>query len=292
MKKQLIILFVITIIILSSTLCSAEMASKYSDVPADAIQDTVIQADGYGSAKPTASPAQASILARRAAIVDAYRNLLETIDGVNLDATTTVQDAMIANDTINAKVNGFLRGAKIVKEGWTPEGAYHVVVSVPMYGKNSLAAIVVPAIRAAEPAFTNTVTGDSANPDNSISTPAISQPAAQVNQPLVTGLILDCRNTSLERTMAPGIFDEDGRVIFSSRCLSDDVLINKGVCAYVDSSSTDYSRAGSNPLVIKPMMLKDYNRNFVVTRADGDKILAADKQSGMLAKAAIVVLIN
>ncbi|MEI6285308.1 MAG: LPP20 family lipoprotein [Bacillota bacterium] len=297
MKKSLALLLTILLVILTSSLCSAEMA-----VQSNGLQGNSVQADGYGTAKATANPAQATIMARRAAIVDAYRNLLENIQGVQIDATTTVQDAMTTSDTIYTKVTGFLKGAKVVQESWTPEGAYHVVVSVALYGQTSLAAIMEPTIRANAPAV-----GSYAPISPGITvppaitpvpttplpvTPIPITPAPVVGQRSATGLILDCRNTSLERTMAPVIYDEDGRVIYSSTIISYDVLINKGLCDYVVQSSTDYSRAGNAPLTITPMALRDFNRNFVVSRADGARILAANDQSNMLAQAAVVVLIN
>ena len=113
-----------------------------------------------------------------------------------------------------------------------------------------------------------------------------------INQSLVTGLILDCRNSSPERKMAPVVYDEDGRVIYSSENISYDVLLNNGLCDYIPQSSADLSRAGINPLRIKTMAVSDFNRDFVVSRADGAKILAANMQCNMLGKAAMVVLIN
>ena len=113
-----------------------------------------------------------------------------------------------------------------------------------------------------------------------------------INQSSVTGLILDCRHSAPERKMAPVIYDEDGRVIYSSENITYDVLLNSGLCDYVPQSSTDLSRAGNNPLTIKSIALSDFNRDFVVSRADGVKILAANAQSGMLGKAAMIVLTN
>ncbi|MFA6075776.1 MAG: hypothetical protein WCV63_07670 [Negativicutes bacterium] len=111
-------------------------------------------------------------------------------------------------------------------------------------------------------------------------------------QRIITGLILDCLNSPAERTPAPVIYDEDGRIIYSRSNVTFDVLAVSGLCDYVDQNSTDYTRAGNAPLIIRPLALRDFNRNFVVSRADGARILAADAESGMLADAAMVVLIN
>ncbi|MEI6286808.1 MAG: hypothetical protein WCP79_09940 [Bacillota bacterium] len=118
------------------------------------------------------------------------------------------------------------------------------------------------------------------------------RPPAAISQRTNTGLILDCQNSSVERAPAPVIYDEDGRIIYSRSNVTFDVLAISGLCDYVDQNSTDYSRAGNAPMIIRPLALRDFNRNFVVSRADAARILAADAESGMLADAAIVVLIN
>ena len=306
MNKSLVILLTLALVIISGSLCLADTTVD----TASGLQGNFIQADGYGVANPTANQAQASILAQRAAKVDAYRNLLEQIQGVQVDSSTTVKDAMVESDAITSKVNGFLRGAKVILSEPIAGGGWHVVVQVPLYGSTGLAPLMAQTIRANEPTAEAYVTPSlstpvmltpvpttpvpatpvPATPVPATPAPAISMP--EVSSPSATGLILDCRGTSAERTMAPAIYDESGRVIYSSRNIAYDVLINKGLCDYVVKSSTDCSRAGAAPLTIRPIALRDFNRNFVVSNADGARILATDAKSGMLADAAMVVLIN
>ncbi|MFA6075473.1 MAG: LPP20 family lipoprotein [Negativicutes bacterium] len=293
MKKSLVILLTLLLVVSSGAFCLADTTVSSTS----GLQGDTIQADGYGVAKPSINPAQASILAQRAAKADAYRNLVEQIQGVQIDATTTVQDAMVTNDTIVTKVNGFVRGAKVVLSEPIAGGGWHIVLSIPLYGANGLAPLVADTIRANEPAAEAyaPVTSDNIPQANLTPVPATTLPAISVpavSQGPATGLILDCRGTSAERTMAPVIYNESGQVIYSSRNIAYDVLINSGLCDYVVKSSTDYSRAGNTPLMIRPIALRDFNRNFVVSNADGARILAADAQGGMLAKAAMVVLVN
>lgn len=241
--------------------------------------DEVISVDGYGSPPQNpVNPAQANILARRAAVIDGYRNLLEQIKGISLDAETTVQDAMVTSDIIKTNVTGFVKGAKIAKENWTPEGAYHVVLQVRMYGSNSLASAVVPG--------SGISGGQQPQP--------IPAPQSSVTSGTVTGLAIDCRGLSLERAMAPAIYDENGRIIYSSRFISDDALINNGMCDYdsVDAMNLPSFRAGNQPLMIKPVKLRDFNRNIVVSASDGDMILSANKQFGILKNTKVVFLTN
>jgi hypothetical protein len=57
------------------------------------------------------SPAQARVLARRAAINDAYRALSEKLYGVRLTAKDTVKDFVVKNSEIKTVVYGLIKGA-------------------------------------------------------------------------------------------------------------------------------------------------------------------------------------
>ena len=51
-----------------------------------------------------------------AARMDAYRKILETVKGVNLTAEATVENSMVTGDIIVSKVEGVVRGARLVGE--------------------------------------------------------------------------------------------------------------------------------------------------------------------------------
>jgi len=102
-----------------------------------------IRAEGTGVAPMnTVSAAQARALARRAAIADAYRQLAEQIRGVDVDASTTVENMMVTNDTVRTHVSALVRGARIVEEKALRDGAYTVTLEVPVFGVSSLAGSV------------------------------------------------------------------------------------------------------------------------------------------------------
>lgn len=71
---------------------------------------------GYGTAEASNNSAQAKILSIRAARVDALRNLLETVKGVNIDSSTLVRDFMVEKDIILTRVNGVIKGAQLVNK--------------------------------------------------------------------------------------------------------------------------------------------------------------------------------
>ena len=86
------------------------------------------------------------MLARRAAVVDAQRNLLESVKGVAVDSETTVENFMLKSDIIHTKVNGIITGARVVSEEMQPDGVYKVTMAVPVYGVGSVSDVAINAV--------------------------------------------------------------------------------------------------------------------------------------------------
>ncbi|MHC4662991.1 MAG: LPP20 family lipoprotein [Planctomycetota bacterium] len=59
---------------------------------------------------------QQKLLAKRAALVDAYRQLGERIEGLRIDANTVVKDFVTESDEIKTEMRAFLKGIKPVGE--------------------------------------------------------------------------------------------------------------------------------------------------------------------------------
>ena len=76
----------------------------------------VIYAQGFGTSRQGLSEAQRKLLARRAALVDAQRNLLEITKGVRLTSMTKVVDQIVEQSTMATRVQGVIKGAVPIKE--------------------------------------------------------------------------------------------------------------------------------------------------------------------------------
>ncbi|MBD5164732.1 hypothetical protein [Helicobacter sp.] len=94
-----------------------------------------ISAIGMGVApETTLSPAQALALAKRAAIVDAYRQIGEKMYGIRVNAQDTVRDMVLKNSTVKTKVLAVIRNAEIVETVYK-DGLCQVSMELKLDGK-------------------------------------------------------------------------------------------------------------------------------------------------------------
>lgn len=128
MKKYgILLVFLLSVVALISGCAEApvQQEPQYQWVP------ITLRATG-GGAPPARSvnAAQARLMTERAAKVDALRNLLEQAYGVNISSSTTVRDFITQNDTMRARVDAFIQGAKIVDTRYMQDGGVEVEMEI------------------------------------------------------------------------------------------------------------------------------------------------------------------
>lgn len=106
--------------------------------PVDYSLSGSVTAVGTGAPNPGMAPAQARLMARRAAITDARRNLLEMVKGVQVASQTTVANFMTQSDVITSQVNGYLQGAEVINEQELPDGSVEVTMQIALNGVGTI----------------------------------------------------------------------------------------------------------------------------------------------------------
>lgn len=238
----------------------------------------VIEVKGYGIAPSQyASMAQSRIMARRAAIVDGYRNLAEAVKGVQVDAESTLMNYQLADDMVRTKVSALIQGARVISERQIPDGGYEVIMAINLYGESSLDRVIL----------------DSSQAPQAVSIP---QPTTRSSfSDRVTGLVVDARGLGLEPVMAVKIYDQSGRVVYGNQYVDPNYQISRGLADYafadedVQAITNGQSRAGNAPLTVRAVGLRDNNRNIVVSNDDGDRILSANAGSNFIQRCAVVL---
>lgn len=278
------------------------MAVSSVTLAATDISSGKIVVEGIGGAGQTMSNGY------RAATVDAYRLIAEEVNGVQIDADTTVENSILTSDIIKTKVKGVVKGAKVVSRSVDGNGYYHVVMELPVYGgANSLAAAVLPQVP--QQGFlppsdiipVDKIAGVALKPESTgVNAIAPTVPATQVpsvNQATVgnlygatgqyTGLIVDCSGMGLQTAMAPAVFTEGRKVVYGLENFSHDQVINRGYVGYSKSLTAGVERAGSNPMIVKAESIDKFC-SPVVSKEDAAKILAENQMNGFLSTGNVV----
>ena len=107
-------------------------ANQIASLPAGVERKRAIMATGYAviSVQPGINEAQQRLMAIRASKLDAYRGLTEQVYGQYLDASTTVADLAVMNDTFRSKVEGVIFGAKLVSINPVGDDTYETTMSL------------------------------------------------------------------------------------------------------------------------------------------------------------------
>ena len=249
-------------------------------------ENGVITVEGYGVAPQGYSYTQGKIMAREAAIVEAYKALAEEVDGVNIDGVTTIQNAAVANETINMTVNAVIKGAKVLSVTEQADGSMKAIVQLRLFGEhNSLSSAIfqpgLPTQTAQAPeAFGNHGSMAAAVPKSAVGTTATGK---------YTGLIIDCTGLSLRPAMSPVIRTDTGAPIYGHKNLDSKMVIKYGMAGYARSMD-GATRAGSNPLVIKAVSLENNDSYPVISSADANRVLVENQATHFLDKCAVVFL--
>lgn len=91
-----------------------------------------LTATGYAviSVQSNRNPAQQRLMAIRASKLDAYRSLTEQVYGLHLDASATVADMMVQNDTFRSRVEGVIYGATLVSINPAGDDTYETTLTL------------------------------------------------------------------------------------------------------------------------------------------------------------------
>ena len=137
MKRTVISVLVFSMVALTgckSINLSMPVTSKdaSSMVPPVVEKRETITATGYAvvTVQNHKNPAQQRLMAIRASKLDAYRNLTEQVFGQQLDASSTVADMVVTNDTFRTKVEGVIYGARLVSITPVGEDTYETTLSL------------------------------------------------------------------------------------------------------------------------------------------------------------------
>ncbi len=129
MKKSGMLAGALATLVLTTVLSGCARVVLETDMP-----KTTIRAIGYGTVNkdPTLSAAQQRLLAMRASKLDAIRNLVEHVHGLELNGQSTVGAMAMRNDIFYTYLNTFIRGAKVVSVAPTDSETFQTTVELTL----------------------------------------------------------------------------------------------------------------------------------------------------------------
>ncbi len=230
-----------------------------------------IRAYGIAGVNPNDPPGAARANAITAARTIAMRNLLESVQGVALTSETTVRNAMVENDVITTRVQGFVKGCKMVGEPkYMSDTSIEVEVEVSMSG---LADIFLPKA-----------------PDGSM--PAtVETPASGA----YTGLIIDAKGLGVMPAMAPKVVNEKDEEVYGSKFVDREWAVRQGMVGYEKdlAAARANQRVTNNPLVIKALKASGANKSDVmISNADAERLQQATQSQNFLDNCRVMFLLD
>jgi len=247
----------------------------------------VATATGIGvPPKAPASALQSKEMTRTAAWSVALRNLLEVVNGLYLDSTTTVNNFVTSNDDVRTRVEGMVQGAKLVQERELPTGEYETTVEMKLGGQFS--DLMMPQLpKKSEP----------------LKRLELNAPAQVVNptKKKYTGLVIDARGTGAKPALAPRVLTTQGEEAYSAAYVdkSQSAAPNgddkNRIAWYVTSESAakTHPRVAADPLVVKALRADGTNRtDLVIHDADAQLVQLLPENFMFLKQAKVIVILD
>ena len=219
---------------------------------------------------------QKNVTALRAARLDAARNLLELIRGVNITSDSSMQQAMVSSDQVRTSIEGALNG---IREVGNPK--YFSDGSVQVRLEASLRQIIPPDLYLGP----QEVTAPSA--------PTASAPVS--GGTVYTGLIVDARGTGVTPAMSPNVYYPEGKEVYGSAYVSREFAISQGIVGYVKTvdQARQSDRVKGNPALVKAISAKGSNKSdLVVSKEDAETLRTLSQQETFMREARVMIVLD
>ena len=226
-----------------------------------------VTATGSGAATMKDNVAASRLMAERAAKLDALRNILETIQGIQITGGRNAGDIM-SNGEVKSRISGMAQGFKVVDTKYYSDGSVDVIVQMPIDENLTNALIEKP--KASKARKVNTEGPES-----------------------FTGLVVNARGLGLTPSMAPRVLDESGKEVYGAEIVSEKGLQQGGIASYAKTDDQAKERTGAKPMVMKALRLADKSKtDIVIANGDADKLRDPNTNLSFLADGKVVILVD
>lgn len=219
-----------------------------------------VRARGTGVVDPGAeNVAQARLMAERAAVVVAQRNLLEIVKGVNVDSETKVLNFMTEYDVVYTRVEGRVKGARQLGPPKYDAGAgtVEVELEIDLFGQDGLSDALTPGLGVQAAV-------------------AAASPRTREFFEQYSGLVVDGGEAGLKPALFPKIYDEDGNLLLDTKQYAGSLgEPGRAAVQFVEALDKVLARPefAKTPLVLKAKQVRgSLGADIVLSRNDVDKL--------------------
>lgn len=269
----------------SATMAMAQMQPVLDTVVTDKQGDgcidwtnRIIFAKGIGAPNPDHPEAAQRAGAIRAAQQIALRNALETLKGIFLNSSTTVENFMVKSDVITSRVSGFVRGFEQKgKEKYMSDGSVELVMAIPLDGVGGIDDMLLGTTVGEKPSMT------------------AFEGAKAKKAMIFTGLIVDCHGLNVKPALAPKILDESGKEVYGSAYVSREWAIKYGIVGYAKDvkAASKLDRVGKTPGQIKALKaLGDNATDIIISDTDAADVRSAAQNLKFLSECRVILVVD
>lgn len=238
----------------------------------------MIVAKGIGAPNPELPESARRPAALRAARMIALRNVLETVKGIYMNSSTTVENFMTMSDVVTTRVSGFLKGFQQKgRDRYMSDGSVEITMEVPLDGIGGLGEALL---------------GDDLGEEPSVSA---FEGRKSRNEVVFTGLILDCRGLKIKPALSPKVLDQDGKEIYGSAYISKEWAVKYGIVGYAKSveDAAKLERVGDTPGKVKATKASGPNNtDVVIGNKDAEDIRSASENLKFLSQCRVILVID
>jgi len=240
--------------------------------------------NGYFEAEGYSAPGQSRFAAMISAKVDAQRRLLEIIKGAKLTSETTILDGVLKSDVMVTRINGIIRGARMVAREYDRDSGTAMIRLAIGYKEFLDKAMQDESFKEA---FEESAKVD-AKPFK------IQEVQKVIEDNVVTiydGLIVDVSSTDMEPAYINRIYCNQ-KIVFDPTNIPQQVFIQRGYASYTTSigkAKAILDGFGSrNPLIIKAVSTTNLKSDIVINSDNADEVVTSNLKNSFLESAKIV----
>tara|TARA_B100002003_G_scaffold88783_1_gene82976 strand:+ start:2995 stop:3975 length:981 start_codon:yes stop_codon:yes gene_type:complete len=288
-----------------------------------------VSAEGYGLPPGNVGGKAGPLLACRAAVVDAQRNLLEATQGVRVTATTVIDNYMLSNDEVKSEVEGIIRNARILSRTPADDGSCKIEMVINLGGKASRTIYQEVYQETGLQSFYRStldwlggavISKAYADDDVELEQPVWLQEMEKLNrrlsvieQKLVesrreeaqpapvadvqpTGLVVDARGSNFIPSLSPKIRQLRGAVVYPDQGASNERLLERGQLVSLFARDVDFAVqhpvVGNRPLLVKALRTYGDTRTEIVLASEYAERIIELNDKGFFNEAGVIIVLD